>query len=1023
MQSKTQENSVAARLLIMIVDDNPITRKSVRLALQGENYRVAEAGDGAAALAQMHAEPPDLVLLDLLLPDIHGADLIVQLRALPGGSDTPILAFSGFVSKMEEARIAGAGFTDFLLKPVEPSRLLRTVASFFALPSKSVPPAGPKRQVLLADDDPVQLKLLRLQFEQAGYGVQIAHDGAEAFTLAKRTPPDLIVADVLMPHLDGYDLCLAVRQDPRLHDVPLILISANYLEEADQNLGVRVGANAFLYREQGFETLLRATQDCMSQPVPAISTSAQELKTERHAQLVRQLERQVTLHAASAQRNVIQSAILHELSLISETLAKRRNLESALDEILAYCLDGAGLSKGALYLTEDNATLALRAQYGCTHAQEAARAFFGVAHIFQRALQTGDALTIPSLDVSQAQGEKLLHAAQARSALIIPVRSGDKDVAVLLLMSMQRDLLEDDWFAFGRALAAQVGLSVALSRAFYRLAESEQRYRSLFEAANDGICLTDDDGRVIDANPAACTLAGYPLEQFCGMNIGQILTGLERAQWLAILHEYQRTGILHGEFTYAMRNTTVRTVEVHGTRVQPGIYLNIVLDITERRRTEQTIHKLAYRDTLTGLPNRVALRERLSQGLREAKARGQTLAMLLVNLNNFREINDTLGHANGDQVLTQVATRLQNILWESDMVARMTADEFAVLLPRLAHRSHIELVVDKIAQGFKAPFLLADLPIDVQCSIGIALYPEHGVDADTLFQHADVALHAAKDAHQLHVIYEPEKHRTDARQLTLIAELREAIHANQLVLHYQPKIAVQTGQVIGMEALVRWPHATRGMIPPDNFIPMAERTGLINPLTTWVLGNALRQTRLWRKDGQDLSVAVNVSVRNLQQPDIVTEIQDLVNGSGVPPAALTLEITESAVMIDPGRSHIILGELRAFGVRVSIDDFGIGYSSLAYLKQLPAHQLKIDKSFIMNFNEKGNPAIVRSTIELAHNLGLEVTAEGVEDEITLVALKALNCDVAQGYHIGRPMPVSDLAAWSERWLVRQAAAT
>jgi diguanylate cyclase (GGDEF)-like protein/PAS domain S-box-containing protein len=1003
------------RPLIMVVEDNPITRKSVRLALQAENYRVAEAETGAIAIAQMRAETPDLVLLDLLLPDIHGVDLIAQLRAMPGGGDIPILAFSGFISKMEEARIAGAGFTDFLLKPLEPSRLVRTVASFLAPRPKTAPSLGAKRRLLLADDDPVQLKLLRLQFEHAGFTVQLAHDGAEALAAAQREPPDLIVADVLMPDLDGYDLCLAVRNDPRLRSVPLILVSANYLEETDQSLGVRVGACAFLYRDQGFEALLRAAQDSMARPVPGISADAHELKTERHTQIVRQLERQVGMHAASAQRNAIQSAILHELSLISETLAKRQDLESALDEILAYCLDGAGLSKGALYLIENDTRLVLSAQYGCTGAIEMARAFFGVSHIFQRALQTGLSLMVPSADVPPAQGEKLLGQAQAKSALIIPVRAGDKDVAVLLLLSLHRDLLEEDWIAFGRSLAAQIGQAVALSRAFYRLAESEQRYRSLFEAANDGICVTDDDGRVVDANPAICALAGYSPELFRGMDMAHLLTGAERENWPKTLYGFRRTGNMSGVFSYTMQSGTVKTVEVQGTRVMPGLYLNIVRDITERRRAEQTIHDLAYRDTLTGLSNRVALQKRLEQGLAQSQTKHQTLALILLNLDNFRDINETLGHPNGDLVLKHVAARLQEILWEPDMVARLAADEFALLLPRLAEARHIKLVVDKITQGFKAPFTVVGIPLDIQPTLGVALSPEHGTDADTLFQRADIALHSAKKSHRRYAIYDPAKNQADPRQLALIAELREAIQSDRLVLHYQPKINAQTNAVIGMEALVRWPHAVHGMIPPDDFIPMAERTGLINPLTAWVLRSALRQTSAWSTAGKNFSIAINLSTRDLQQEDIAAEIQELVHCNNLPPARVTLEITEGAAMVNPKRAHTILGKLRAFGIRIAIDDFGTGHSSLAYLKQLPADQLKIDKSFVMDIKDKGNAAIVRSTIELAHHLGLEVTAEGVEDKEALQDLKTLGCDVAQGYYIGRPMPAAQIDAWCASW--------
>lgn len=434
-------------------------------------------------------------------------------------------------------------------------------------------------------------------------------------------------------------------------------------------------------------------------------------------------------------------------------------------------------------------------------------------------------------------------------------------------------------------------------------------------------------------------------------------------------------------------------------------------DVAERKRVEAEIEYLAYSDVLTGLPNRTALYKNLEQAVEKALNHSHALAILLLDLNNFREINDTLGHQNGDRILVQVADRLRRALWVSDIVARMGGDEFAVLLPRLADKVHIDFVVEKIVAALRPSFLIEGVPLDVQTAIGIALYPEHGHDADTLLQHADVALYNAKAGHLMHLIYSSESDHYNPQQLALMAELRMALQNEHLTLHYQPVIDLKAGKAVGVEALVRWQHPSRGLLSPDIFIPTAEKTGLITPLTSWVLANALRQQHLWHRAGINLRISVNISVRNLQQPDIVDEIRAILLGSNVAPEYLTLEITESAIMVDPGRAKTVLTELHNLGIHFAIDDFGIGHSSLAYLQQLPVDMLKVDKSFVMDFENPANAAIVRATIDLAHNLGLSVTAEGVEDEATLNTLKLLGCNYAQGYYLSHPQAVDKLGVW------------
>jgi len=435
-------------------------------------------------------------------------------------------------------------------------------------------------------------------------------------------------------------------------------------------------------------------------------------------------------------------------------------------------------------------------------------------------------------------------------------------------------------------------------------------------------------------------------------------------------------------------------------------------DVTERRQAEETIQRLAYYDLLTGLPNRNLLHDRLQQAVVTGQRENKLVAFLLLDLDRFKEINDTIGHQNGDLLLQQVGMRLRNAVWEPDVVARLGGDEFAVLLPKIAAAEHVSIVANKILKALEAPFALEGLSVDVGASIGIALFPEHGEDADLLIQRADVAMYAAKAAGSNYAVYAAKQDRYSPRSLTLIGELRHAIEYEELVLHYQPKVDLKTGRVIGVEALVRWQHPKHGPVPPDQFIPLAERTGLIKPLTQWVLKEVHRQWSEWHRTGLNLPIAVNLSMRNLQDPQLPDQIAEMLRISIGAPDWLELEITESVIMADPTHTMETFMRLDKIGVRLSIDDFGTGYSSLSYLKKLPVDEIKIDKSFVMDMGSNEDDAvIVLSIINLAHNLSLKVVAEGVESQEISEQLAAFGCDAAQGYHMARPMPVTELVGW------------
>ncbi len=424
------------------------------------------------------------------------------------------------------------------------------------------------------------------------------------------------------------------------------------------------------------------------------------------------------------------------------------------------------------------------------------------------------------------------------------------------------------------------------------------------------------------------------------------------------------------------------------------------------------LHVQARYDALTGLPNRLMLLEQLEHKILLAQRnRSGLFLVMLMDLDRFKEVNDTLGHECGDILLKEVGRRLLETIRSEDMVARLGGDEFVLVL-NVQNQQDVASIAEKYISVLDPPFSLEQQSVDVGASLGITLYPDHGQSPSTLLREADIAMYVAKRDGLGYALYSAEQDKTSRDDLSLKGELREAIQSNQLVLHYQPKIDHRQHRVVGFEALVRWVHPHRGFMPPDKFIPLAEQAGLIGALTRWVLKAALHQLAEFHAQGHRLSMAVNLSARNLHDPKLVNIILGLLQETGVQPEYLVLEITEGAVMSSPNEGIRNLHRLDDLGITLSIDDFGTGYSSLAYLKQLPVDELKIDKSFVLNMCTDDNDAmIVRSTIDLAHNLGLKVTAEGVENRETLEILTILGCDTSQGYFMSKPQAAEKIAQW------------
>jgi diguanylate cyclase (GGDEF)-like protein len=447
----------------------------------------------------------------------------------------------------------------------------------------------------------------------------------------------------------------------------------------------------------------------------------------------------------------------------------------------------------------------------------------------------------------------------------------------------------------------------------------------------------------------------------------------------------------------------VRVLSVLSAEVAPAI---------ETSHLVAAAWQTAHYDAVTGLPNRALFTRRLAAQIEGAN--GQPFAMMYADLDDFRDINDAFGHEAGDAVLRELGTRLRRFSGMGDAVGRLGTDEFAVLLPLGTGLTEGRDAAQQAVDFLNQPFTVDGNPVHLAASYGIVAFPEHGREAAVLLQRAELAMFAAKRSQSRYRIYSAELDPQSQKRIALASELRQALAANEFVLHYQPQIDCATGAVVAVEALLRWAHPKRGLLGPAEFIPFAEQSGLIVEITPWVVREALRQAREWREAGIDLRVAVNVAMRNLRDPGFLTQIEDLVGSSGLPPAALTLEITEGTIMLEAERTLDLLQRFRKMGLGVAIDDFGTGYSSLAYLGRLPVDEIKIDKSFVMALGDPGNRAIVDAVIQLGQAFGLRVVAEGVKDGPTWDTIRTLPCDLGQGFFMSPPIPADEFVPWLAR---------
>ena len=900
--------------------------------------------------------------------------------------------------------------------------------------------------ILIVDDDPPSREFLVTLLGYSGHRLLEAADGVEALEQVRAEHLDLIISDILMPTMDGYELVRRLRAEPSSAQIPVIFNTANYRLREAQKLAQACGVSIILPKPCEPERVLSIVNEVLGPP-------------------------QLPLPPPPG---LAKGADSEPIARVSDHGADLQELQASLTDLQAVSLRLAALLKFSLKLAAEHRPLPLLELFcrGAQHILSARYAGLGILDADGQRLryflikgmdaETQARLGTP-LPRSGMLGELLANRRPQRlyplkgnpqavglpashppidSFLGVPIASPTQAYGWLYLTNKLgvSEFSEDDE-RLAITLAAQLAVAYENTRLYANiqrrtvqleqemaervqaeaaLRESEERARATFEQAAVGIAQVAPTGQWLRVNQRLCAIVGYSREELLQRTFQDIThpddleADLKRLRQL-LANEIQTYATekryLRKDGASVWVNLTVSLVR--DSAGQPKYLIAVVEDITERKHYAEQLAYQANYDALTGLPNRSLLADRLKQAIAHSLRTGRPMALLLLDLDRFKVINDSLGHGTGDALLKEMAQRLTTSLRKEDTVARLGGDEFVILITEVARIADIAHVAEKLLDKLSMPMCLLKQELFMTGSIGISLYPQDGEHEETLLKNADTAMYAAKrrgcNGFQF---YTREMNARARESLKMEAHLRRAVERGELVLHYQPRVELASGQVVGVEALLRWHRPESGMVSPAEFIPLAEETGLILPLGEWVLQAACRQASAWVEQGLPaISVAVNLSARQFHSQNLANLCQRALREAGLEPGYLDLELTESAVMQNVEEAIATLQELKAIGLRLAMDDFGTGYSSLSYLKRLPIDSLKIDQSFVRNITtDPDDAAIAVTVIAMAHTLKLRVIAEGVETKQQLDFLRAYGCHEAQGYYLSRPLPATEVTS-------------
>ena len=798
-------------------------------------------------------------------------------------------------------------------------------------------------RALIVDDEPFMRSVLRGTLEESGYSVLEAGNGPEAVKLVQQEKPDVVLLDIVMPGMDGFATCAALRLLPEGKHLPVLMITA--LEDAEMiNRAYAVGAT-----------------DYLPKPVNGLLLRHHLRYVLRATRLFEEL-RQKEARLAAAQR-----------------IARLGNWEWDPRPGELQCSKEARRILGlAAPATDDN-----------------------LASLFEQVHPEDRERTAAALEAALARQEIC-----------------ELDHRILLPDGETRHLHSQAESVFDRTRGSRILAGTVQDITERKLVEEKlQLAGKVFDHSSEMILITTADFTIIEVNPAFSQLTGYPRSAVIGSNFRSYQAAQHDEHYFSRIREsLDLSGSWRGELWNRRQDGegAPSLVSISVVKNPAGVvthYVIVATDISRLRETERRLQYLAQFDPLTDLPNRTLFHDRLEQALIHAARNEGVVCILFCDLDNFKEINDTLGHQAGDNVLHMVGRRLASRLRKSDTVARLGSDEFAVILREINRNESGALVAQRILEVLGKPFSQAGKEFFLTCSVGMALYPDDAEAAEDLAKKAETAMYFAKQqGKNCYQFFSAEMNSLDQERLLLKSDLRRAIERQELLLHYQAKFDCESGALTGLEALVRWQHPERGLIPPLQFIPLAEESGLIVPLGELVLFQACLQNLLWRQQGYaPFRVAVNLSARQFREGTLVETVSRVLAETGLPPEGLELEITESAFMHDTTRAAEILFRFREMGIRIALDDFGTGYSSLSYLRRFPIDVLKIDYSFVRNiFVNAEDAAIVKATIAMASSLHMRTIAEGVETEEEMTYLRDQGCDEVQGYLVGMPLPAAEI---------------